>query len=136
MIEAGIVSLVNGDAGVAAILNGKQAGFAGSLPKNAALPSWAYRRISLVNHTSLLSADGSAKMMLELNCYGVGAGDAISLGRAVNAVLNGYRGTLTDPDSTWVDSCFLADVEDYELDPDARNFRRRLEYKICFALNA
>lgn len=136
MIEAGIVALVNGNAGVATVLNGNPAGFLGSLPKNAALPSWAYLRVSLVNHTTLLSATGSAKLMLEINCYGAAAADAVNLGKAVNAVMNGLGNTtLSDPDATWVSSCFLSDVEDYDLDPDARNYRRRLEYEICFALN-
>lgn len=75
-------------------------------------------------------------MRLQVDVYGYevqqGA-DVLTVGKQIDTILNGFRGTLQDPDHTFVDSCFTADIKDFPLDPEARTYRRMLEYEIWLA---
>lgn len=135
MIEQGIVKLVQSDLTVNALV--PVGGFFAELPKDQALPNWSYRSISLVANTGLQFSTGLRMMRLQIDVYGDinGRGaDSIALAKAIDHVLNGFAGTLSDPDSTFVSSCFLSDEIDF-FDDAGRTYRRMLEYEILFAQN-
>lgn len=130
MLEQGIVQLVQNDAQVSAIATAG-GGYLGTLPVSQPLPSWTYLRVAMKQNAGLQTPSGLAETRLQIDCYGTQDG-VVLLAKAINAVLNGYRGTLADSDSTYVDSCLLEDLQDFEEDPNARTYRRMIEYRIFF----
>lgn len=111
-------------------------GFLDVLPKNQALPSWSYSVVSFVPQLGLLTTTGLAFLRLQIDVYGFEAqqgADVLTIAQQIDVTLNGFRGTLADPDSTYIDSCFTSDKKDFPFDPDARTYRRMLEYEIWFA---
>lgn len=130
MIEQGIVKLVQEDADVAAIATAG-GGYFAQLPKGQALPSWSYQVVSSPPQRTLLN-ERFEFMRLQIDCYGDIGADAVRLAKSIDAVLDGYRGTLSDSDATQVDSCFQSDVKDFPLSDASRSFRRMLEYEIHF----
>ena len=133
MIEQGIVKLVQGTASVIA-LTPQGGGFLGTLPEDVSQtnPSWTYIIVSHDPQTALNSIRGLAFLRLQIDCYAPTGDKVIKLARQIDLVLHGYRGTLTDTDSTYVDSCFQSDMQDFPLDPQSRTFRRMLEYEIKY----
>ena len=130
MLEAGIVKLVMADDAVKAIC--AAGGFLATLPKDTVLPSWTYRAISDHSSYGLRGEHGFVTRRLQIDCFGTVREDAMLLGKAINKVLSGYRGTLADSDSTIVFGCFRSDLQDPPLDEAARTYRRMLEYEIDF----
>ncbi len=131
MLEEGIVILVN--AGLGGTPNG---GFENQLPENfSTYPTWTYRNISRVPNTTLTTFTGLQMARLQIDCYGsstaLGA-DCAALAKLISAILNGYQGTLADPDATFVSSCFRSDLITY-FDPAARTYRRMIEFEILFS---
>ena len=129
MIELGVVKLVNSNAAVLAIA--PVGGFFAQLPNDQKLPSWTYLGVSQTPNYELEGSSSLYMRRVQIDCYGKTAADSIVLAQAIDAVLNGYRGTLTDPDHTFVDGCFQNNLIDY-FDPDSRSFRRMLEYQLWF----
>jgi uncharacterized protein DUF3168 len=129
MIEQGLVQLVQGTPAVSAIATGGGGFFAG-LPKDLTLASWSYKFISVIPELTLNSVGALARGRIQIDCYGTG-GQAIRLAAAINTVLNGFHGTLTDPDSTHVQLCFQDGAIDFE-DDAGRTYRRMLEYQLWF----
>jgi hypothetical protein len=128
MIEQGMVQLLQGTPAVAAIAaNG---GFFGTLPKDFPLPSWSYMVVSDPVDYELTGPVSLGSTRIQIDCYGAVAADALRLASAIDAVLIGYRGTLPDPDATVVQGVFRINKLDF-FDPDARNYRRMLEYIFC-----
>jgi hypothetical protein len=125
VIEQGFVELVQGDPAVSAIA--AQGGFFAQLPPDLPLPSWSYNVVSKVSDYLLAGPETLASRRIQVDCYGTVAADAINLAKAIDAVVNGYRGLLTDPDTTFIQGCFQTNMIDF-FDPDARSFRRMLEY--------
>lgn len=130
MIEQGLVMLIQ--AGIATAWPTVPGGFAGTLPENQAPPAYTYRVISDRANLTLLSFSGFGQARFEFNCFGVKASDALLLANAVDKVLNGYTGTLSDPDSTMVDSIFRQDREGPDYSDSARNFYVMLEYLVSY----
>jgi hypothetical protein len=133
MIDEGLVALVQANAGVLAIA--PSGGFLSELqPKDHALPSWTQKTISNPQHNTLTSFTGLTMRRWQVDCYANAGADAIGLARAIDTVLNGFRGVLADPDATYVDHCFRSDLIDF-FDPAGRTYRRMLEYEIWFVQN-
>jgi hypothetical protein len=130
MLELGIVKLVMADAGVLAVCSA--GGYLLTLPKDAPRPSWTYRAISDHGTYALKGEHGFVTRRLQLDCFGTARQDAMLLGRAIDKVLGGYKGTLTDSDSTIVFGCFRSDLMDMPFDEATRSYRRMLEYEIDF----
>jgi len=129
MLESGIVKLVMADAAVLAIA--ATGGYLLELPKDHTLPSWTYRIISDQAEYALLGEHGFVTRRLQIDCFADEKPDVLLLARAINAVLSGYKGTLTDADATIVFGCFRSDLQDFFDDP-GRTPRRMLEYEIQF----
>ncbi len=133
MIEQGLVGLVQADAGVRAIA--PTGGFISTLPKDFQQPSWTHKTVSQPPSSLLQGPSGFKMRRVQIDCYGTAASqgaDTILLAAAIDDVLDGFRGTLSDPDSTYVDSCLQSDLMDF-FDEASRTYRRMLEYEIWFA---
>jgi hypothetical protein len=131
MIEEGIVQLVNADSTVRSLA--PIGGFFVELPKDAILPSWSYLVVHVQPISTLLSvASGLKKMTLQIDCYGATAANAMALAKAISHVLDGYQGTLSDPDSTFVSAAIPDGGMDF-FDDARRSYRRMIEYEILFA---
>src|SRR5450631_2960053 len=131
MLEAGIVSLVMANADVLAIT--RTGGFLVALPKDETLPSWTHQTLSDSGPYTLGGAHGFVTRRLEINCFGSQRADAVSLAKAIDNVLSGYRGTLPDADATVIFGCFRSDRMDAPFDEASRTYRRMLEYEIQYA---
>lgn len=129
MIEQGLVLAVQADAGVQAI--SPKGGFFATLPKDYVLPTWTYQTVSDVAGYLLTQPETVGERRVQIDCYGLTAADAIRLANAIDTFLSGFRGTLPDPDATFVQGCFRDNMMDF-FDPDSRTFRRMLDYKIWF----
>jgi hypothetical protein len=129
MIEQGLVRLVNASTAVTTIC--PAGGFFASLPKDQPRPSWAYTIVSRVTDYSLAGRQQHTQIRLQLDVFGDDAADCINLANAIDAQINGFKGTLTDPDAMVVQGIFLADQIDF-FDDTARTFRRMLEYEVHF----
>lgn len=132
MIEQGLVGLIEGNAAVRAIA--PTGGFLAELPKDYPLPSWTHKTVSQPTSATLTSFKGTKMRRWQIDCYGAAAADAINLAQAIDGVLDGFRGTLGDPDATYVDSCLQSDLIDF-FDDASRSYRRMLEYEIWFVQN-
>jgi hypothetical protein len=128
MIEQGLVALVQDDTNVQAIATAG-GGFCASYPPNFQLPTWTYLIVSDVAEYTLMGQSGTGSRRFQIDCYGNTAAEAITLATAINAVLGGYRGTLSDSDNTIIQGCFHINTLDF-FDTSLRNFRRSLEYEI------
>src|SRR5579862_967177 len=108
-----------------------QGGYFAELPEDYSLaaPAWTYRSVSQASNTTLTTSRGLAMRRLQIDCYAAAAADVIALADDIDKVLNGFQGTLPDPDATVVSSCFSSDVIDF-FDDAPRSFRRMLEYEI------
>ena len=129
MIEAGLVALVQGTAAVNAIA--AVGGHLSEVPKDGVLPTWTYVFISAPDSYTLAGEHGLIEARIQIDCYGNNGAECIRLARAIDRVLSGYSGILTDVDSTAVDSCFRSNLIDF-FDTAARTYRRLLEYKLWF----
>lgn len=129
MIEADVVSLVQGNSAVRAVCT-KGGGFFGTLPKDEALPSWTYITVWDGTSYTLQGPETASARRVQIDCYGSTAADAINLANAIYAVLNGYRGKPANG-TTNIQGCFHINSMDY-FDPDSRTFRRMLEFNVWF----
>lgn len=125
------MKLVMGTPAVTAIA--PTGGFLAGLPKDYRLPSWTYLVVSVTGDTMMQSVRGLAMMRLQIDCYGNTGDQVIRLASAIDGVLQGFSGDLTDTDLTWINSCLSSDMQDFPIDPDARTFRRMLEYEIWYS---
>lgn len=133
MIEEGFVKLVQGAPAVAALAT--VGGFFAELPKDQPLPTWTYTVISNVSNYGLSASPPTVGLnmnRMQVDCFAAEAADAIKLARAIDDVLSGYRGILTDADATRVHGCFQSDVMDF-FDDQSRTYRRMLEYELWFS---
>ncbi len=130
MLEEGIVKLVQSDPAVSALC--PIGGFLKQLPDGQALPSWAYTIVSNVDSYCLDGTHGNVKLRLQIDCFADTPAQTIRFARAINNVLSGYHGTLSDIDQTKVFGCFRSDIKD-EFNDATREGWRMLEYEIDFS---
>lgn len=124
--EQGFVTLLTSDAGVSAAGRG---GYYAQLPKDYTLPSWTYTVISDPSDYTLQATVELSAMRMQVDCYGSTGAQAITLAKAIDRVLSGFLGTLSD--GTIVQGCFRTNRIDF-FDDSARNYRRMLEYQIWY----
>ena len=127
MIEQGFVMLVQGTPAVKAIA--ATGGFLAELPKDQALPSWSYTTVADSADYVLAGPVDLGSWNVQIDCYAATREQAVLLAAAIDAVLNGYAGTLADPDQTVVQGIFRINKRDF-FDDARRTYRRMLEYEI------
>lgn len=135
MLEEGIVRLLNGTLAVSALCSTGGV-MAQLLPSNPTLPSWSWRVISDNPDTGLQYTTGLNRCRFQIDVYGdpsLRGTDCIALARAINTVLQGFAGNLTDSDVTFIGSCFGSDQTD-DFNDSLRSYRRMLEYEILYAI--
>ena len=127
MIEQGFVLLVQGNAAVRAIA--ATGGFLAELPKDQPLPSWSYTSVADSADYALAGPVDLGSWNVQVDCYANTREQAVLLAAAIDGVLNGYAGTLADPDSTVVQGVFRINKRDF-FDDARRTYRRMLEYQV------
>src|SRR5258708_32764523 len=110
MIEQGFVGLVQGTSTVKAIATA--GGFLAELPKDQGLPSWSYTTVADSADYVLAGPVDLGSWNVQIDCYGATREQAVLLAAAIDAVLNGYAGTLADPDQTVVQGIFRINKRD------------------------
>lgn len=130
MIEQGLVKLVQGNAGVLALC--KSGGFDSELPKDFSLPTWIYTIVYDHSDPTLLSFKTLNRFCIQIDCFGKTAGEALTLAKTISGVLDGFRGTLADDDSCWIDCCFSTDRQNFFEDAP-RNYRRMIEFTAMYS---
>ncbi len=129
MIEQGLAKLVQGTPAVAAIA--ATGGYLQVLPKDLKLPSWTHQMITEEAAYTFLNVVDLRRRRVQIDCYADDPDDCVALANAIDAVLSGYHGTLTDADSTVVQGIFQSTAIDF-FDAASRSFRRALEYDVWF----
>ena len=127
MIEQGFVQLVQGTGAVQAIA--ATGGFLAELPKDQTLPSWSYTTVADSADYVLAGPVDLGSWNVQIDCYAGTREQAVLLAAAIDAVLNGYAGTLADPDHTVVQGIFRINKRDF-FDDARRTYRRMLEYEV------
>ena len=135
VIQQGLVMLVQ--AGLAAspppFAGGPvPGGFADYLPENQAPPAYIHRGISSVPQTGLQFVRGLVAKRIDIVSFGTNAAQAQLLAKAIHGIVNGFKGTLSDPDATVVDSIIYQDDEGPKYSDSARNWYYMFEYRIWF----
>jgi len=130
MIETGLVKLIQGNAGVQALAQFR-GGHAATLPKDAILPNWCY---TVISHDPQVTIDVNPLqiMVIQIESYGETQADANALATAIESLLSPYRGTLTDPASTYVTMITITGKLDYQ-NPESRQHCRMVQYEIAFS---
>jgi uncharacterized protein DUF3168 len=121
------VQLVQGTSAVKAIATA--GGFLAELPKDQALPSWSYTTVADSADYVLAGPVDLGSWNVQIDCYAATRERAVLLAAAIDAVLNGYAGTLADPDRTGVQGIFRINKQDF-FDDARRTYRRMLEYEL------
>jgi hypothetical protein len=129
MIEAGLVALINADAGVQAITT--TGGYLSELPPNATLPSWTHSVISEPVDYLLTGPDTLVKRRVQIDAYSQSPDTCLTLSYAIEQVLSGYSGTLQDTAATVVALVAKDNMTDF-FDDDARNYRRSVDYFVFY----
>jgi hypothetical protein len=139
VLNQGLVILINANPAVQAILCGAAAGLPEGnfvqLPADKDLPTWTFTDITPKLNTTLQSTFGLRSVRWQVDCFGKRDGrglDATRLATAIEGVLNGFQGTLSDEDSTYVSFCETTDTHNF-FDKAARSFRRMIEFTVTFA---
>jgi len=130
VIEQGIAKLVQGNAAVAAIATAG-GGFLVQLPKGQLDqgPTWTMSVITDPADYTLAGESDLRDTTIQIDVFAKDAATVIGLARAINTVLAGFRGTLSDADGVAVTGIFQIGKTDY-FDEAGRTFRRMLEYQI------
>ena len=130
--ESGLVQLVQSDPTVASISTG---GWLRELPPKTVLPAWTWFVVTDKPNVGLIFTTGQTTRLIQVDCFGDTASDTVNLAAAIDNVLNGYSGVLTDtsPPTVRIQVCYRTDLMDEPFDPDARNFRRMLEYEVVLS---
>lgn len=97
-IKQALVRLVLGDAGIAAIIAGRF--YPGVAPIGAAQPYAIYQQVGRVGLSDDLDGAGNLRAArMQIDLYAENAAVLDGLARLCRALLNGYRGTVSDAGS-------------------------------------
>lgn len=107
-------------------------GFSAELPKGFALPNWTYKIVFDHSDPTLTSFKTLNRLCIQIDCFGNADADALALAQSIDGVLDGFSGRLPDPDSTWVNTCFNTDRQNF-FEDSPRNYRRMLEFTLMYA---
>ena len=93
------------------------------------LASWSFTTVADSADYVLAGPVDLGSWNVQIDCYANTREQAVLLAAAIDAVLNGYAGTLADPDHTVVQGIFRINKRDY-FDDARRTYRRMLEYEV------
>ena len=135
MIEQGLYELITTDSGITSLATG---GVYWMLaPKGAAVPYIILSRVATGDTYDMAGATGLRDGLFQVDCYASGAGNvgyyqARAMAVAVRELLESYKGTLPDTDSTIVDAVFTEKDWDMPYEEGAKGFvyRALLEFRI------
>ena len=125
------------EAGLAAVSITAPGGFLAQLPPNqiqASAPmAWASRSILAEPSFNLTNETDWTEWHVQIDCHGFTSLNAVTLAKAIMKILRGgYRGTLSDPDSTTVQGIWRQGTYIDGFSPDNRSYVRSLEYLISY----
>src|SRR3989442_15415239 len=108
-MEQGLVMLIQGALGGSPPVASCPGGYFAELPKDQISPTfpmaWTYRSVTSEPSIILSGQDGFTSWLVQIDCHGNTAADAIHLARAIDKILRGgFKGVLADPHATYVDS--------------------------------
>ena len=141
MLVDGLYKLLIADPGVQAQLFPRSDSLNGIFPSlaptSATLGYVTYIQIHADPIISMQGANKTQYARMRYNCFGSNYPNALALQWAVKNILNGYVGTLTDPDNTVIQSCFMVDETDGPIDADLKGqtYSRVIEFDIIFVDN-
>ena len=130
MIQQGLVMMIQ-----AGLNNSVPGGYAGQLPKDFGGTAYAYKVVSSNSQATLQGVRGLQMLRLQIDCFGPKALDAQKLASSIDGIINGFQGTLLDPDLTYVSSCIQDDLMGPDFSETAHNFWVMLQYEIWFNQN-
>ncbi len=136
MIEKGLRDLLCNDPTVASMVGGSASPFspgtnvrAITLPKDSSFPAIVYLVVATSPLTSMDGVNALQMKRFQIDCYAKKAKPAAMLAQAVHALLDGYRGTLSE--GTYVQSCLPnQDIDTFDFDPQV--FRVICDFNIRF----
>lgn len=92
IIEEALISLLKDTAGVTAIAGTR--GYPLQIPQDAALPAYAYQRISGPREATQEGASGFALARIQIGCQAETYAEAKALKEAIRLAVDGYQGTM------------------------------------------
>lgn len=132
MLEAGLYSLLTGDATLAALIGTRLFPVMVNehdMPVNAGDPSCVSYQVVAGSTTYTLEPTQYSDRRIQFDIWSVKYSDSKSIAQAIRNVLSGYSGVLTD--GTQVLSALQEnEIDDFE--SDSRIFRVMSEYRIRF----
>jgi hypothetical protein len=129
VIEQGIVLLVQSSAEVSALA--ASGGYMSMLPKDMELPSWTQQTVTEPGDYTLTGSSGLCNRLFQIDVYADDPDQCVDLARAIDRVLDGFRGVLNDADSTVVQGIFRENMTAI-FDSASRSYRRILEYRVRY----
>jgi len=130
MLEQGLFNLIQ-----SAVPSGVQ-GFAVEFPKDLISPSnpkaWLWRGITSNPLYSLNGQNAWTVTTIRIDCHGITMKDAMSLAKTIRDTLSGWRGTMTDADSTVVQAILMTPLLVDGFDDANRSFVRTIEVDIQY----
>lgn len=132
MIDAGLVSLLAADSGVAAILAAHGAGsiFQMTAPEDEAQYPCIVYQFAGGSARPTTKTSGMQKSRVQISCWAVQPDVAKNLADAVRLALNGYTGALSD--GTFLSNAQMLHAGIDYTSPDSRFSRRLLEFYLFF----
>lgn len=94
------------------------------LPQGVTYPAIRYARISTPRYRDFSGPAGRARPRFQIDCYGTGKADVLSLAAAVRAVLDGYAGTSA---TVRIDAS-AAEDEGGSYEDDVEVYRERIDF--------
>jgi hypothetical protein len=130
VIEAGLFHLLSTNAPIAALCATRI--YPDILPTGAKYPAIRYARISRIPKPTLTTS-GMQFLRMQFDCHGESKADAEALAAAVESLLTGYQGLLSD--GTFVQNVlFLGGPSGFE--DDARTYCSISDYKFMYNLSS
>jgi hypothetical protein len=126
--EEGLVALLRGASGVAAIVSTRI--YPQVIPSGETRAAIAYQRISGMPVQHLRGPSGLERPRIQIDCIAANYGEMIRLSEAVKSALDGWRGTVqvTPSDSVRVGVMLVGDRDDYEM--ETRRHRRSVDFAV------
>jgi hypothetical protein len=126
MIEQGLMTLLAGNAPIAALVGTRISWVV--LPENSTLPALTFQNVGSISSPTF-ETRGMQRMRVQFDCWGATYLDAITLRKAVETLLDGFQGTLSD--GTYLQNVVSLQQVDF-FDHDVRVFRAMIEFRLYY----